>query len=292
MKNNLLILIFALVFFTGCEKVIDVKLDQGTPQLAVDAFVNNKPGAQKIRLTITAGYFNNAPCPAAKGAIVKITDNQGHIFNFTDANNTGDYTWTPSVGDTLVRINNSYTLSVIYSGEEFRASSVANPAPPIDSVKYATKQEAGPGGSSTGAQGYFASFYAYDIAGMTNFYWIKPYKNGVFYSDPANMILSQDGAFGAGADGFLFILPIREAITPGDKPLAIGDSVTVEICGITPETYFYLTEVQQQTTNGGLFATPAANVTTNIKNVNSNSITKAVGWFNIGAVTSNGIKVK
>ena len=293
MKNNFLLLILFVIFFTSCEKVIVVKLDEGTSQLAIDAFLSNKPGAQKIRLTKTSGYFNNAPSPAATGASVKIADNEGRVYNFTDVNNNGDYVWTPSPGDTLVRYFNSYTLSVIYSGEEFRGSSIAYPSPLIDSVRYATKQESGSGGSTNGEQGYFASFYAYDISGMTNFYWIKTYKNGLFYSKPSNMNLSQDGAFaGGGSDGFLFILPIREAITPDDNPLFLGDSVDVDIYAITPETYFYLNEVLQQTTNGGLFATPPANVSCNIKNVNPTSSTKVVGWFNIGALSSNGIKVK
>jgi hypothetical protein len=290
--RNIILLILAIVFLSSCEKVIEVKLDEGVSQLAVDAFISNKPGVQKIRLTKTSAYFDNTASPAATGAIVKITDNQGRVFDFTDVNNTGDYTWTPSVGDTLVRYFNSYSLSVLYGGEEFVATSIAFPSPLIDSVTYASKQEGGPGGSTTGEKGYFASFYAYDIVGMTNFYWIRTYKNGVYYSNPVNINLSQDGAFaGGGSDGFLFILPIREAITPSDKPLVVGDSVSVELYAINPETYFYLNEVVQQTTNGGLFATPPANVSTNIKNVNSSSSTKAVGWFNVGAVSSSGVKV-
>jgi len=293
MKNKLYVLIFSVILFSACEKVVTVKLDEGTSQLAVDAFLSNKPGVQKIRLTKTSGYFDNSPSPAATGAQVKVTDNQGRVYNFADINNTGDYSWMPAPGDTLVRIGNSYTLTVNYAGEEFQGNSIAYPAPMIDSVRYATKQEAGNGGSTTGEKGYFASFYAYDIPGITNFYWIKSYKNGVYYSNPLNINLSQDGAFtGGGSDGFLFILPIREAITPGDKPLAIGDSVGVEIYALTPETYFFLSEVQVQTNNGGLFATPPANVSCNIKNTNPDSKTKAVGWFNVGALTSNGIKVK
>lgn len=293
MKKIVGLLALSIVLFASCEKVIDVKLDEGASQLAVDAFITNKPGAQKIRLTKTSAYFNNASCPGAIGAVVNVTDNLGHTYNFTDVNNTGDYTWTPSASDTLVRMFAQYTLSITYGGEVFKANSIAFPAPPIDSVRYSTKQEGGPGGSTAGAKGYFASFFANDIAGMTNFYWIKAYKNGIFYNNPVNMNLSQDGAFaGGGSDGFLFILPIREAITPGDKPLSMGDSVSVDIYGITPETFFYLSEVQQQTTNAGLFATPPANVSSNIKNINTASTTKAVGWFNVGLVTSNGVLVK
>ena len=294
MKNIFYIICVFFLALCGCEKVINIKLDEGTPQLAVDAFINDKPGIQTIRLTKTSGYFENNPSPEATGATVTLTDNEGYIYNFTDGSNTGNYTWSAgSTTDTLVRIFNSYTLTINYSGEKFISTSIAFPAPNIDSLSYDTIQKSGGGGKAPGSKGYFASFYANDISGMPNFYWIRSYNNGVFYSDPQYMNISQDGAFvGSASDGFLFIIPIREFITPQDKPLQKNDSVTVEIHAINFETYFFLQEVQQQTTNAGLFATPPANVATNIKNTDAASKIKAVGWFNIGAVTSNGIRIK
>jgi hypothetical protein len=289
MKNHIHIFIVIAVatFLSSCEKVIPIKLDEGTSQLTVDAFLDDKPGTQKIRLTKTGAYFDNVPNPAATGATVKITDNEGRTYSFVDNANSGDYTWTPLAGDTLLRLFNSYTLSIVYSGEEFQATSVAYPAPPVDSVTY-TPLESATGKSSKTA--YSASFYAYDIAGMANFYWIKSYKNGVFYSKPGQMNLSQDGAFSGETDGLAFIYPIRNSIIPDS--VNVNDSVTVNIYAIDPETYFFLNEVVQQTTNGGLFATPPSNVSTNIKNVTSGSTTKPVGWFNIGAVSTGGVRVK
>lgn len=285
MKIHFFILVAVITFFSSCEKVIPVKLDEGTSQLTVDAFLDDKPGAQKIRLTKTGAYFNNVPNPAATGATVKITDDQGHTYNFVDNANSGDYIWTPSPGDTLVRLFNVYTLSVIYGGEQFQAISTAFPAPPIDSVTYTPLKNASGKSSKTA---YSASFYAHDIAGMANFYWIKSYKNGVFYSKPGQMNLSQDGAFSGETDGLAFIYPIRVAIVPDSAN--VNDSITVNIYAIDPETYFFLNEVVEQTTNSGLFATPPSNVSTNIKNVTGSS--KPVGWFNIGAVSTSGVRVK
>jgi hypothetical protein len=288
---HFIILLFVTPFFSGCQKVIPIKLDSGTSQLTVDAFIDDQWGTQNIRLTNTGAYFDNVPNKPVTGATVDITDNQGHTYNFVDNTNSGNYTWTPSASDTLVRLFNTYTLSVINAGEQYQATSIAYPTAPVDSVPYTLKKSIV--GSPLGNGIYTASFYAKDIKGMTNFYWIKSYKNGVYYSKPIDINISQDGSFaGGGTDGLTFILPIREGIIPLTDSLFVNDSITVKIYAITPQTFFYLSEVIQQTTNGGLFATPPSNVSTNIINVTAGSTSKPVGWFNIGQVSIGGIKIK
>ena len=272
------------MILTSCEDKIDIKIDEGTSQLAVDAFITDQPVAQKIRLTKTSGYFDNSASPAALGATVKITDKiNGKIYNFIDGNSSGNYIWTPGSNDTLGVIGDEYILSITYSGEQFTSTSIMNPAPLVDSITDVYK----PANPSAGilVEGYFASFYARDFAGRTDFYWIKTYRNGVVNSNPSNMNIAWDAAYGPGADGFTFIIPIRDGITPADKPFNLNDSVTVEIHAINEETWNFLSEVRTQTTNGGLFASPPANVRTNIKNVNSSSKVKAVGFFNVGSIS-------
>lgn len=285
---NILLFVFITLLFVSCEKVIDIKLDQGTSQLAVDAFIDNKPGIQVIKLTKTAGYFNNAPCPAAIGATVSIVDSDSNLFNFIDNSGTGKYEWMPSVGDTLIRLAHSYTLTINYNSEQYKATSFAFPVPPVDSLNYEFLKGNGP----SSAEANYASFYSRDISGMPNFYWIKSFVNGTFLNKPSDLIVSQDGAFGGeGADGLPFILPIRQSINP-EKGLVSGDTISVEVHSINPETFFFFQQTIQQTQNGGLFATPPANVISNIKNINPGSTSKAVGFFNTALIASNGIKIK
>jgi hypothetical protein len=242
-------------------------------------------------LTKTGGYFDNVPNNYVSGAIVKIIDNEGRIFNFLESSTKGDYIWNPLITDTLVKIFNTYTLSVTSAGEQFQASSVAYPVPKIDSVTYMAKVATS--GQNKGKVEYSGSFYATDIVGMPNFYWIKSYNNNMFYDKPENINLSQDGAFaGGGTDGLLFISPIREAIIPRENKIKKNDSITVNLYALNPKTYNFLNEVLSQTTNSGLFATPPSNVSTNISNVNANSTTKAIGWFNIGQIKTNGVRIK
>src|SRR5437870_13619793 len=90
--------------------------------------------------------------------------------------------------------------------------------------------------------------------------------------------LAVDAAYSNGADGFLFIPPIAEGITPFGDLFAKGDVCRVEIHSISKETYNFLIQVQTQTTNSGLFATTPENIKTNLVTPEG-AKTKAIGWF-------------
>ena len=78
-------------------------------------------------------------------------------------------------------------------------------------------------------------------------------------------------------------------------PYEIGDSLYVEIHSIDPVTFEYLTGVILQTNRPGgfseLFATPLANVMTNVKSTDENSNTNVAGFFNVSAVSSGGGRI-
>ena len=102
-------------------------------------------------------------------------------------------------------------------------------------------------------------------------------------------------------DGLIFIQPIRDGINPFDEdkndeflpPYEPGDSVFVELLSINYDSYTFLNEVAIQTNRPGgfaeLFAQPLANVSSNILIVDESSdATKAIGFFNISAVSALG----
>jgi len=282
LKNSNLILIlcgwFALA--TGCEDPIDINLDQGEAQLTVDAFIDSRAQTQSIRLTMTGGYFDNVPNNAITNGSVKLIDHLGNEFDFTHQAD-GFYTWTPdTAGPFLDQIGTDYRLEITADGNSFEAVSTLNPSPPIDSVTYEFREaELGQ------PEGYYAQFWGIDLFGRTDFYWIKTIKNGEFDNDPNYITLAYDAAFGAGADGFPFITPIREGITRFDEPFEENDTVKVELTAINEGAWNFVQEMQTQMVNGGLFATPPANVRSNIVNADPNSTTKAVGYFDISTVS-------
>lgn len=275
------------IIFSSCEKSIDITLDGGTPQIAVDAFITNLPGKQTIKLTNTSPYFTNSPSPAITGAIVNIiNENTGEVFSFTDANNIGTYTW--SSADTLAKLNNRYSLLIIYNGDTLRSRGQVNPVPLIDSVTWEYKE-----GITPELTGYFARFWGADIPNRTDYYWIKSFRNDTLINEPKYLNIAFDGAVeGWNADGVTFFDIIRKAITPFDKPFHLNDSVRVQLMSVNKETHHFLLQAQAQLTNSGLFARPPANLPTNIINTNKNNTTKPVGWFVMSAVSEKGIIIK
>ena len=150
---------------------------------------------------------------------------------------------------------------------------------------------------------YTGQFYATDIPGYGNTYWIRAYKNGHYLNKPSEINIAFDAGFSQGSvvDGIPFIQPIRQGINPYDEDnngkilpsYWPGDSVYVEINAISFDAFDFLSQVATQTNRPGgfgeLFAQPLANVPTNIQS--SDPDRPAIGYFNVGAVSGFGQRV-
>lgn len=278
-----LILAAALVVglaLEGCTTVIDVDLVPGTTQLSVDGWLTDQAGVQTIRLTQTSAYFDSSTPPAASNATVTVTDDQGHTYSFTDPDGDSYYTWTPAGKDPLGVVGRSYTLSIQYQGQRYQATSHMNRVPTVDSIIFHKEKRT----VTSQEQGYQAEFFARDFAGAPDYYRVRYYRNGVLANKPADMIqlydASQNSSFNS--DGLSFIQFIRQRINP-EKLYDEQDEVTVEIGSVTADAFDFLNQLETQVTNGGLFATPPANVPTNIINQQSGGTT-ATGFFVASAI--------
>ncbi len=288
--HRLILGLLFLAYLSACEDVIDINLDEGTPQLSVDAWLTDQAAPQVIKLRKTRAYFDNNAAPLVLGASVVVEDSEGNVFNFTDTNNDGDYVWTPpSPAEGLGVMGRDYSLTISYEGETYRATSAVRRTPRIDSLVYEFREE-----RLGNPAGYYASIYARDLPGLGDCYWIRTFKNGRFLNRGQDINLAYDAGFSPGGaiDGLYFITPIREGINAfiddGNNgflpPYLVGDHIRVEIYSITEDAYFFFQEIRTQLTNGGLFAVPLTNVRTNLINQNPNSTKKAVGYFGVSAV--------
>lgn len=292
-----------LVLFSGsaCEDTINPNLEDADPVLVVDGWINDKPEAQVIKLTMSQPYLENDQLPpGVEGATVVVTDNDAVEYVFEeDTDEAGTYRWTPAVGQTFGAIGKRYTLRVLLNGEEFNATSSMGRVPEIDSITFESNED-----SPFYDDGYTAQFWATEPLGKGDAYWIRAYKNGVLLNKPSEITIAYDAGFSqSDFDGVAYIQPIRQGINPdevdeNDEPIAPyqpGDSVYVEIYSITHESYNFLNEVITQTDRPGgfgeLFATPLANVSTNVTNTNAAG-TPVVGFFNVSSVTARGQKFK
>jgi hypothetical protein len=284
---QLSLVLLSIIGLSGCEDVIDLKTETGPTQLVVDGWITNQPGKQTITLTWSSGYFDSNPIKPVLGAKVSVTDNLGKSYSFTDSAGTGKYTWGSLATDTLGRIGRSYTLKIEHEQEVYTAQNEIKRVPKVDSLVYTNETlPIKPDKDEGQKTGYIVEFYARDFVGTGDTYWIKEVLNGKTNVDKAEKIsIAYDAAFGAGApsDGLIFIQPLRRSITY-DSLYQAGSHVGVELHSITNEAFYFLQQVVEQSANGGIYATPIANIKSNVMNADPKG-RKALGYFGASAVS-------
>lgn len=286
MKSRIIYIITLVLIATSiwsCEDVIDLEIKDGETQLVVDAWLTDKDEVQSIKLSLSQGYFDNSPVRRALGAEVTVFEEDSTAHSFVDVENNGVYVLQ---GDNFLQQGGNYGLRIAYEGNDFVSLSQKRRVPVIDSLVFEkfTFPFASP--DEEPESGFFAQFYAKDFEGVGDTYWIRYKKNDTLNNDPGDLNIAYDASFspGAGSDGLTFILPIRQSINDG--LYQHGDKVEVELWSITNEAYLYLFQIRQESSNGGIFAVPPANIPTNIINLDDNSDVKALGFFGISAVSS------
>jgi hypothetical protein len=280
---NTIFLFLAVITLSSCEDVIDLETETGPPLLVVDGWITNEPGAQEIRLTQTAPYFDNSPAPAVQEAEVWVEDDLGATYHFENTGSAGKYRWQPVNTDSAMgAIGRSYTLHIEFEGDHYTAQNEIKRVPEIDSLVFT--HETWPFEPENGPKnGFIAEFYARDFEGIGDCYWIKPLRDGKPYKNqPSNISIAYDAAFSAesSTDGLIFIQPIRTSITIGEL-FEDQDLVGVELLSVNEAAYNFLARIRTEASNGGLFAVPFANLPTNIQ---SPAGKKALGFFGASAI--------
>lgn len=285
--RSFFLMAIAVGFLAACEDIVDVDTDEGAPQLVVDAFINHLPERQEIKITKSQPYFDNSSPNPVENAEVYLLDKDDNRTDFDFDVESGVYFWEPEhEEDSLVLFGQSYRLRVNADGEEFEASSRVNRIPPIDTI-FSSFEEAG----LFNDERYIVELTIVDPPGVGDTYWFRVYRNGVRYKEPGDVILAFDAAFDPGqGDGIPIIPPITGSVNIEDYE--VGDEITVEVYAITNETYYFLREARTQATNGGIFASPPANVRSNLRNRNPESNEKALGWFSTSSVSRESIVIE
>lgn len=277
-KKLIIYISFAGILFSlgACEKVISLTLPAANPLPYLDGFITDRPGVQSVKLLKASGYLDNAnPQPVTDAAITLSDLTQNTRYDLSYRN--GAYSYDPGNTNTIGVIGHIYRLTVNWSGATFEALDTLKRIPPVDSLTYTYKKDDG-----NKKEGYYATFFAVDLPGATDYYWIRAYRNGARNTYIYDQ-LSIDGAYAENTNnGLEFIFPIREGITANDKPYVKGDTVKVVMRSLSKSSYDFMNMALNQLVNGGLFATVMANVPANLVNRTPGNKTRIYGWF--GAV--------
>ena len=287
MKKNLLYTLLAasLFWLSACEKVVQLDLPAGKPLPYIDAWITDQPGLQTIRFLDAANYLDSSKAAPVTGAQITLTDltaAKTYPFNYSN----GAYSYDAGTAAIGI-VNHRYKLSILYSGQQFEALDTLKRVTAIDSLPYEFKKASG-----GDKEGYHAKLYAVDLAGATDYYWIRTYKNGSLNYYVHDMF-SIDGAFNENlTDGFEFIPPFRDGITSDGHPYAKGDVVRIVLRSLSKGGYDFWNQASQQLENGGLFAKVLENVPTNMKNLQPGGTAQIYGWFGVVAQTEKSTTIQ
>lgn len=285
-----LIVGFASIFFSSCEDVIQIDLDEGSKLYVIDAFINNLPQDQLIRVSYNDTYFNTSVAPPITDAVVIVTDlTDSKSFTFNHIGN-GNYVYTAGA-DSMAKINHQYKLTVTIDGFNYTAMSIQKRPAKIHEV-YSEYFDVDGLGNPVEPY-YLCGLLAKDKTDAnTDYYWVKTSRNDTLFNGSGDINVSIDGTNGAvnspEFDSTYFTPPVTFL---GFYEYKLGDKCKVEVHSISKETYFFFIQASAQINNGGLFATTPENTKTNIETP-SGAPTKAVGWFNIASVDAMEIKVE
>lgn len=244
------------IFFTSCEEVVEVDLQESAPRLVVEASLIWEKEAdnhmQTIRLTTTAPYFNEE-IPPATGAEVRVTDPQGNEFIFQESK-PGIY----QNSNISSMTDGEYELFISYQGEVFEARERFISTPSIEEI--VQKDNVGFTGDDTEFQIYYS-----DPATEENFYLFR-----FLYEQLSLQIYTDE--FTNGSRTFAFFR--EDDLEPGQK-------VNFEIQGISERFYEYLFILRSQSgTAGGPFQTQPTIVRGNIINTTDRD-NFAFGYFRL-----------
>lgn len=261
----LILALFAWVAWSGCEREIELNLNESDPQWVIEGWVSDQAGPYDVRVTRSTNYFDNEAIPGVSGATVIIRDNMGTVDTLAEVE-PGLYRTSHIQGVT----GNTYFLTVQAGDEVFEASSYLPRIGPID-TSFSLYSPA----NGFLEEGYYIFSRANEPAGIGDYYRFRFYVNDSLYDGPFDYFLTDDRF----ADGQL-----AEVLFPYE--VEVGDTCVIEIQSLTNEAYdFYLSLFSELTSAGSPFGAPPANLVGNISN-------NGLGYFGAMAIERDTVIVR
>lgn len=256
--NKQMIWIFVFGLLLGCDDVIEVTVPTDPPRLVVDGLVRLADISQptttiQIRATLSSSFFGQV-----EPAILE----EATITNELNASSESLREQEPGSGvyevelDTRFLTEGKLTLSLVYNGQRFEASTQFVPTVPIDSLLQ------GEGGLFGGDETEVVVSFT-DVPDRDDFY--------LFDFDFNEYLVTEDTFYPGQRFEFSYFY---------DDGLKAGKEIEIGIIGVDKPFYNYMNQVIVQADGGaqGPFQTPAATVKGNFVN-SEDPLNFALGYF-------------
>ncbi len=257
-------LLFIIMLLLGCEKVIDVDLNEANPEVVIEGNLSGSSKFAEVKLSKTGSYFGNSPIEKIVDAVVTIEDEIGRSFVLAEVEE-GVYR-TDKISP---KEESTYTLFVDVKGQKYESTSKLNPLVEIDSLVYEYDK-----GFAFLDAGYILKMHFTDPANRKNYYRIKIFKQDSILYEYDNIIVFDDRLI----NGQTIEVTLRESV------FDINDTVSVEFITLDKGAYeYYKTFYELINVNAGSAA--PANPTSNISN-------GALGFFSAWSADEKTVIIK
>jgi Domain of unknown function (DUF4249) len=236
---------FLTLFFSSCEKIIDLDLNDAEKKFVVEAVITDQPGTAKVMITQTKSFDENNNFNGISGGTVKITENGGATTTLTGTS-PGVYESSALTGVA----GKTYNLSVTVNGNNFYADCVMSAKVNLDTI-YVTDEF------------LFTEFRKIvnveyrDPPGRGNNYRYIQYVNRL--KEDALMIDNDDYTDGRNVNRKLFFFADED-----QHKIKSGDTLRIDMLCIDPAIYKYWYSLDRSATGQSGQATPS-NPVTNMK---------------------------
>jgi len=254
-----------LLVFSGCQKVINVDLNEAAPRIVIEGLINDRGGPYSVTITKSGSYFNQPVLPSVSGADVTITDNTGITDTLREAT-PGIYVTSRTMGTP----GRTYTLKVISDNREYSGTSTMLSHVNIGSLKLVKSefQRLDFSGNTQHEINMEIHCFFKDPVEEKNFYRIKVLKNDSINTQNYRLY---DDQYTNGLETELRVARAEAGVT-----------FRVELLSIDKQTYEYYRTLDDLLFTNPFFGSTPANPNNNLSN-------GALGYFGAVAISSKTI---
>lgn len=218
-----LTLIFGLILFASCQKVIDVDLNDTNAVTVIEANYIAEDSTVRVYITQTSNFFTNEASPTVDNALVTITDQAGNSQQVPfDA--AGVYVLT----NYIPSYESTYTMTVLHNGITYSATCEMKTAIPQLPVIY--------------------EFIEPGIFGDGGYIVAVSYQDPPESGDYSSALLSTNGTQSNNLSDLTLNDDLFTNGNPVTRPIFVkfyelGDTVEIELRTIDKKIYNYYTEL-------------------------------------------------
>ena len=224
--------LMAFVLFS-CEEVIELDLDTAEEQLVIEATLNATDQVASVFLTRSNGFYDNALPTTISDATVLLSDAAGNTYSLAE-NSPGQY----FAEQIEANPGDVFSVSITIEGQVYESFSEV--PVPVSLEEIAIIENGGPPFPNDNDGDISLSILWNDPVGITNYYRVRSYIDGVFRANETYMVFTEEII----GDGKEFDLPVRDRFDEETM-------VEIELLSTSEAYYDYFLQVSMTVDSGG-----------------------------------------